>query len=459
MSPEDAPPPRDRLFFPAALILLLVAGGYALWRALVGVGLLTTEELAVPVVLTIAIAAGALLGWWRDRRRATVLLEAHRRARGLAESEAQARAVALEEVDARLREESAARQAANDVTRAAEEQLRQRHAELRRQTTELEEAARQKEEADRRHADQSEQQAATVAGLEGKLRTETDAHAAERTARERAETELSARGNDLEESRSELETARAEVAEEQARRRRMEDARRSEIEWISRLRQEVLEREAMRGVLGDPADMPSLVLRMAMSLLEADKGLLLSRTDEDADGSLDLAASEGFEHDPSDSALAQRFAHQVIEVDRIIRHDDPEEVAAAHRTPADDEIETLVAIPIYLLDKFSGVVICANRPGGFAGCDNQVLIALGNQAGAVLQNARLRGDLRTAYLSTVRVLADAMEAKDGSLRGHGNEVASYSAAVADRMGLEPKRREEVVFGSLLHDVGKIGISE
>ena len=42
---------------------------------------------------------------------------------------------------------------------------------------------------------------------------------------------------------------------------------------------------------------------------------------------------------------------------------------------------------------------------------------------------------------------------------HSEEVANYVAAVAERLDLPPKRREELIFGSLLHDFGKIGISE
>jgi diguanylate cyclase (GGDEF)-like protein len=77
----------------------------------------------------------------------------------------------------------------------------------------------------------------------------------------------------------------------------------------------------------------------------------------------------------------------------------------------------------------------------------------------VLENGRLRGDLRGAYVSTVQLLAEAIEAKDPFLRGHSDEVSEYVSAVADEMGIEREHREQLVFGSLLHDVGKIGISE
>jgi len=43
----------------------------------------------------------------------------------------------------------------------------------------------------------------------------------------------------------------------------------------------------------------------------------------------------------------------------------------------------------------------------------------------VLQNSRLHGNLRSAYLSTTRVLADAIELKDPELRGHTDDVSEY----------------------------------
>jgi diguanylate cyclase (GGDEF)-like protein len=141
-----------------------------------------------------------------------------------------------------------------------------------------------------------------------------------------------------------------------------------------------------------------------------------------------------------------------------VREDEPD-IAPERRTPADEEIENLLAIPIYIADKFSGVVVLANKEGGFDDYDDDVLLALGDHAGAVLHTARLQDELRTSYVGTVRVLADAIEAKDRFLRGHVEQVSDYVAAIAERLGLEPKRREELVYSSLLHDIGKIAISE
>jgi HD-GYP domain-containing protein (c-di-GMP phosphodiesterase class II) len=229
-----------------------------------------------------------------------------------------------------------------------------------------------------------------------------------------------------------------------------------ERDWLRQLRAEVERLHHLNGALGDLGSLRDAVLRLAMRLVEAEKGLLVSRPDDAGD--LKVLAAEGFAHDPRGSALARRFASEVVERDTIVREDHPR-TDADGSTPADREIDNLLAIPIYVRDRFDGVVVCANRPGGFGDLQDEVLLSLGDQAGAVLENTRLHGELRGAYLSTVEMLADAIEAKDVHLAGHSQVVANYVSAVADRLGLEPGRREALVFGSLLHDVGKLGISE
>jgi HD-GYP domain-containing protein (c-di-GMP phosphodiesterase class II) len=66
---------------------------------------------------------------------------------------------------------------------------------------------------------------------------------------------------------------------------------------------------------------------------------------------------------------------------------------------------------------------------------------------------------RSARIATVRLLAQALEAKDPYLRGHSDEVSSYAASVADRMGMDDESHDKLVLASLLHDVGKLAIGE
>jgi diguanylate cyclase (GGDEF)-like protein len=294
----------------------------------------------------------------------------------------------------------------------------------------------------------------------GRTRLEDEAHGEDPVTRqleakiEQLESELASEAGD----QAELEEARRKLEREREAHARSERGRRLEREWNRELREQVMHLHHERGVLGDTSDIRALVLHIAVTLLDAEKGMLLQRSESNGSTELEVRCSEGFENDPRESRLAQRFASEVIEKDTTIL-EDSHDVDDDDGTPADREIDNIAAIPIYIRDEFSGVIVCANRSEGFEECEDDVLLAVGDQAGAVLENQRLRGGLRGAYFDTVQVLADAIQAKDPHLRGHSEEVVQYVNAVAERVGIDRKRREALLFGSLLHDLGKIGISE
>ncbi|MFK7895879.1 MAG: HD domain-containing phosphohydrolase [Myxococcota bacterium] len=68
-------------------------------------------------------------------------------------------------------------------------------------------------------------------------------------------------------------------------------------------------------------------------------------------------------------------------------------------------------------------------------------------------------ELRTAYIQTIRALAEAIDAKDAYTRGHSERVAVYSSRIGRQMGLRKELIERTYFAGLLHDVGKIGIPD
>jgi len=242
---------------------------------------------------------------------------------------------------------------------------------------------------------------------------------------------------------------------EQHTRLRVERARQAEREWARELREQVLSLHRRQEALGGTDDIRELVLRVAIELVGAEKGLLLSRGDRDDDGRLDLVANRGFDHDPADSDVAQRFAERVLERDEIVREDEP----GAGRSPADGEIHCLVAVPVYINDGFEGVVVCANRSGGFEELDNDVLLALGDHAGAVLENTRLHVQLRSTYLAVIGMLSDSVATKDPFGATYSRQISGYVEAVGKRLGLETREREQLMFAALLRDIGKLGISE
>ena len=64
---------------------------------------------------------------------------------------------------------------------------------------------------------------------------------------------------------------------------------------------------------------------------------------------------------------------------------------------------------------------------------------------------------KVSYISTVKALANAIEAKDKYTEGHCKRVTKYCLAIAKEMKLSDEDINNIHFASLLHDIGKIGI--
>jgi diguanylate cyclase (GGDEF)-like protein/putative nucleotidyltransferase with HDIG domain len=62
-------------------------------------------------------------------------------------------------------------------------------------------------------------------------------------------------------------------------------------------------------------------------------------------------------------------------------------------------------------------------------------------------------------MDTLTSLALAVDAKDQFTQGHSQKVSAYAVLIAEAIGLEGTQIEEIRLGSMLHDVGKVGILE
>jgi response regulator RpfG family c-di-GMP phosphodiesterase len=66
---------------------------------------------------------------------------------------------------------------------------------------------------------------------------------------------------------------------------------------------------------------------------------------------------------------------------------------------------------------------------------------------------------RSLFLSTVKSLVSAIDAKDEYTRHHSTRVTEFTLKIADRMGFSEKEKGDLELASLLHDVGKIAVPE
>ena len=73
--------------------------------------------------------------------------------------------------------------------------------------------------------------------------------------------------------------------------------------------------------------------------------------------------------------------------------------------------------------------------------------------------AAAEAETRGAYVGAIRALALALDARDPYTAGHSERVSTISVTVGHRMRLSEADLDTLRLGALLHDIGKIGISD
>lgn len=90
---------------------------------------------------------------------------------------------------------------------------------------------------------------------------------------------------------------------------------------------------------------------------------------------------------------------------------------------------------------------------------NQEIVAFSEQTEAMNKElSNLLDEVRRNYISTVKALANSIEANDEYTRGHCERVRNITMAIARCINFSESDRSSLEFASLLHDIGKIGIS-
>lgn len=78
------------------------------------------------------------------------------------------------------------------------------------------------------------------------------------------------------------------------------------------------------------------------------------------------------------------------------------------------------------------------------------------------QTAQIRktmNDLSTAYDNTLTALVKALDAREKEVGSHSERVMNFAAFLGGKLGMSGRELQELSKGALLHDIGKIGISD
>lgn len=95
----------------------------------------------------------------------------------------------------------------------------------------------------------------------------------------------------------------------------------------------------------------------------------------------------------------------------------------------------------------------------FSESDTNIITSLCNEIAIHIENINLYQGLKKNYMKTIKTLAAAVEAKDKYTQGHSLRVSKYAVMIAEHANLSKELCEEIEVAGILHDIGKIGVSD
>lgn len=84
---------------------------------------------------------------------------------------------------------------------------------------------------------------------------------------------------------------------------------------------------------------------------------------------------------------------------------------------------------------------------------------LSKMISVTVQNTQLIAEVKNTYFEIIMALIKAIELKDSYTRGHSERVMKYSLQLGTKLNLTKKDLETLRHGSILHDIGKLGIPD
>ena len=142
-------------------------------------------------------------------------------------------------------------------------------------------------------------------------------------------------------------------------------------------------------------------------------------------------------------------------------------------------IKNIIAVPLFGKGRASppfsekmqdgthiaGLMVAINRidKPDFDSTDAKLFNSVASGCAVFVENGRLFKDLKELFIGSLKALTSSIDAKDQYTRGHSERVALFSRWIADKLAEKEPLDEELIhkiyLAGLLHDIGKMGISE
>lgn len=126
-----------------------------------------------------------------------------------------------------------------------------------------------------------------------------------------------------------------------------------------------------------------------------------------------------------------------------------------------EKFKAEIFIPLCTKGNLLGILVLGEKKSTqpYDQDDLLILSALSNQTAVTVENSRLYEELQGAFIETTVALANAIDIRDTYTSAHSQQIADWSADTAKILGRSPDEVEDIYWGGLLHDIGKIGIPD
>jgi HD-GYP domain-containing protein (c-di-GMP phosphodiesterase class II) len=120
-----------------------------------------------------------------------------------------------------------------------------------------------------------------------------------------------------------------------------------------------------------------------------------------------------------------------------------------------------LAAPVLDNESVRGVLMLVRQDdrADFSNSDRSLAKVVADQLGVMLRNRAMLEGMRKFGEQMAGALIEAVEAKDPYTRGHSERVQAVSVHVGEALGLPRADLEDLFWGSIMHDIGKIAIPD
>jgi diguanylate cyclase (GGDEF)-like protein len=120
---------------------------------------------------------------------------------------------------------------------------------------------------------------------------------------------------------------------------------------------------------------------------------------------------------------------------------------------------TELAVPVFAGGSVWGVVACTGGATPLHEQEAALVEAVAEHLGTSMRAAELFAEVKRATIGTAEALAAALEAKDSYTAGHARSIAEQAVEVGMELGLSDPELEDLRYGGIFHDIGKIAVPD